>query len=150
MNANLMHRRTRRLVAAAVVTPLLAVSAAGVGLAETRPLTWTFDKCAVSGTVWEGSATGLGTTVPLRTELTSGAPTGNEHGRVLLVTFDWQVGEVYLAELKGTLNGQTGGVVMNGTITEGEYAGSQVHEEGQLYDAEHFCFRGTITVLPNT
>ena len=146
MTTTIQPRRGRRAITATALAPLLALAGAGVAQAHSAPLTWTFYKCAVSATTWEGAATRLGTTVPLRTELTGGW--GSAH--ILHVTLDWQVGDLYLARLEGTLNQQTGAVVMNGTVAEGDHAGSQVHEEGQLYDAEHGCFAGTITVLPST
>jgi hypothetical protein len=146
MTATIQPRRGRRAIAATAIAPLLALAYAGAAHADSAPLTWTFDKCPVSASVWEGTATGLGTTVPLRTELTGGWAAAH----ILHVTFDWEVGDLYVARLSGTLNQKTGAVVMNGTVAEGDYAGSQVHEEGQLYDADRGCFAGTITVLPAT
>jgi hypothetical protein len=146
MATTIQRRRGRRAIAATAIAPLLALAGASMAQADSAPLTWTFDKCAVSATTWEGTATGLGTTVPLRTELTGGWASAH----IVHVTFDWQVGDLYLAGLEGTLNQQTGAVVMNGTVAEGDHAGSRVHEEGQLYDADRGCFAGTITVLPAT
>lgn len=37
---------------------------------------------------------------------------------------------------------------MNGQVTEGSHVGSQVHEEGQLYDMTNSCFARTIQVMP--
>ena len=147
MTTTIQPRRGRRAITAIALAPLLALAGAGAAHADSAPLRWTFDKCAANTPgVWEGTATGFGATVPLRTELTGGW----ESAHILHVTFDWQVGDLYLARLEGTLNQQTGAVVMNGTVAEGDYAGSQVHEEGQLYDAARSCFAGTITVLPAT
>ena len=143
MTTTIQRRRGRRAIAATAIAPLLALAGAGAAHASSAPLTWTFDKCAVSASTWEGTATGLGATVPLRTQLTSAW----QASHILHVTFDWEVGDLYLAPLKGTLNLETGAVVMNGTVAEGDYAGSQVHEEGQLYDGARGCFAGTITVL---
>jgi hypothetical protein len=126
--------------------PLLALAGAGVAHAESAPLTWTFDKCATSGSTWDGTATGPEGTVDLRTALTD----LRESTYIWHVTLDWEVGDLYLARLSGTLNLKTGAVVMNGTVAEGDYAGRQVHEEGQLYDAANGCFAGTITVLQSS
>lgn len=146
MKAKLKTRHVRpTLAAAAAIAPLLVLAPAGTARAD-APLTWTFDKCATKQDgVWKGTAT-LDTTEKLRTELTS----ASQSGQILHVTFDWEVGNLFLAPLSGTLNLDTGAVVMNGTITEGAYAGSNVHEEGQLYDAENSCFAGTLTVQPAT
>lgn len=146
MTSSTWSRRGRRLVAATAVAPLVALAAAGGAGASSAPLTWTFDKCAVSGGTWEGTATRGGTTEGLRTELTG----LDETGSVWHVTFDWHVGTRFVAPLRGTLNLNTGAVVMNGTVARGEHTGSQVHEEGQLYDPQRLCFAGSITVLPAT
>ncbi|KRC91069.1 hypothetical protein ASE25_21835 [Terrabacter sp. Root85] len=87
-----------------------------------------------------------GATASLRTRLTS----VRAGGTVLHVTFDWEVGETFIAPLTGTLNQSTGAVVMNGVVAEGAHAGSQVHEQGQLYDPDRSCFTGTIQVMPAT
>ena len=58
------------------------------------------------------------------------------------------VGSTYLAQLSGVLNLKTGAVVMKEPVTEGQYAGSQVHEEGKLSDPANSCFAGTIRVMP--
>ncbi len=134
-------------IAAAALAAVAPVALAGPATAAppSAPLTWTFDKCSVGPGAWEGTAQGpTGIAEPLRTQLTSARQTG----KVLQVEFDWHVGTTYLAQLTGTLNLKTGAVVMNGPITEGQYVGSQVHEEGQLYDPVKSCFAGTIQVMP--
>jgi hypothetical protein len=133
-------------IAALALAAAAPVALAGPATAAPQsPLTWTFDKCAVGPGAWQGTATGpTGVAEPLQTQLTSVRQTGS----VLQVEFDWHVGSTYLAQLSGVLNLETGAVVMNGPITEGQFAGSQVHEEGQLYDAANSCFAGTIRVMP--
>jgi hypothetical protein len=131
------------LVLAATAPVALAGPAAAVP--ESAPLIWTFDKCSVGPGMWQGTAIGpTGASESLETQLTSSRQTGN----VLQVEFNWQVGTTYLAQLSGILNLKTGAVVMNGPVTEGQYVGSQVHEEGQLYDPVNSCFSGTIRVIP--
>ena len=146
MTTTIQPRRGRRAIAAIVVAPLLALATAGAADAQSAPLTWTFEKCATGSSTWDGTATGPDGTVDLHTELTG----LRETAHIWHVTLDWEVGDLYVAPLKGTVNLQTGAVVMTGTVAEGDHAGSQVHEEGQLYDAERECFAGTITVLPAT
>ena len=134
------------------ITVLALAAAAPVALAgpataapQSAPLTWTFDKCSVAPGTWQGTAYGpTGVAEPLQTQLTG----SQRAGSVLQVEFDWHVGTTYLAQLSGVLNLNTGAVVMNGQVTEGQYAGSQVHEEGQLYDPANLCFAGTIQVMP--
>ena len=55
-------------------------------------------------------------------------------------------GQSFVADLSGVLNIETGAVVMNGTVVEGYLLGAQVHEEGQLIDADTLRFQGTIQV----
>ena len=132
-------------VALAAAVPIALVQPAAAS--DSAPLIWSFDKCAVADGVWHGTAQGpTGVSEPLETRLTGLRQTDS----VLHVDFDWQVGDTYLAQLSGILNLKTGAVVMTGRVAEGQYAGSQVHEEGQLYDAENSCFAGTIRVLPAT
>lgn len=116
--------------------------------APNQPVRLEFAKCAIAEGVWEGTVTGdIGG--DLRTELTSLRITGP----IWHVDFNWIVtaGEQsFVAALSGTLNTLTGRVVMNGTVIEGYLAGAQVHEQGQLVDAENSCFVGTIRVMPAT
>jgi hypothetical protein len=143
MRLHHLGRRGLPIAALAAAVPLaLAQPAAASPLSA--PLTWTFDKCAVGPGVWQGTAHGpAGTSESLTTNLTSARQTDS----VLHVDFDWHVGDTYLAQLTGTLNLKTGAVVMNGQVAEGSYVGSQVHEEGQLYDPINSCFAGTIQVM---
>ena len=136
----------RGLSIAAVVTAIpLAVAQPAAADANSAPLIWAFDKCSAGPGVWQGTAYGpTGAPEPLETRLTSLW----EADGVLHVDFDWYVGNTYLAQLTGILNLNTGAVVMNGQVLEGSYVGSQVHEEGQLYDAARSCFAGTIQVMP--
>ena len=130
---------------ALAATAPVALAGSATAAAQSAPLTWTFDKCSVGPGAWQGTATGpSGVAEPLQTQLTNYRQTGS----VLQVEFDWHVGSTYLAQLSGVLNLKTGAVVMNGTVTEGQYVGSQVHEEGQLYDPANSCFAGTIRVMP--
>jgi hypothetical protein len=128
----------------AVAAPVALVQPA-TAVPDSAPLIWTFDKCAVGPGVWHGTAHGpTGASEPLETQLTSIRQTAD----VLHVDFNWYVGTTYLAKLSGVLNLKTGAVVMNGQVAEGQYTGSQVHEEGQLYDPANSCFAGTISVMP--
>jgi len=130
---------------ALAATAPVALAGSATAAPQSAPLTWTFDKCAVGTGAWQGTAHGpTGVAEPLQTQLTSSRQTDS----VLQVEFDWHVGTTYLAQLSGILNLKTGTVVMNGQVTEGQYAGSQVHEEGQLYDPANSCFAGTIRVMP--
>jgi len=126
-------------------TPLLWLTTTATADAASAPLSWTFDKCATAPGTWHGTVTTPnGGTEQLRTTLTDVWGSGE----VLHVGFDWAVGDEFVAHLTGTLNQNTGDVVMNGQVIEGADAGSQAHEEGHLYDVTRSCFTGTVRVMP--
>src|SRR5215475_16026940 len=113
--------------AALTATAILAVPALADGAA---PAYVTFDKHAVGPGEFAGT--------------TGGAAPGTVHticnltplNEILYqLTCDWQISagqHSFYAPLTGTLNWQTGDVVMNGHIASGWQAGHQVHETGHL------------------
>jgi hypothetical protein len=131
-------------VCAAVTAPAIM---AGPALADgARPTYVTFDKHYVGDGQFEGT--------------TGGAAPGTVHtvcnlapnSAVLVrLTCDWQIsaGErSFDAPLTGTLNWETGNVVMNGEVASGWQAGAQVHETGHLVNPETLEFAGTIRIQP--
>lgn len=120
--------------------PLAAVNAAPVRLE--------FHKCMVDPAgVWEGQVTG-DINGDLQTVLTDLRVTG----AIWHVRFDWIISgdDAFTADLAGTLNTRTGGVVMNGRVVDGHLDGARVHEQGELVDPVNSCFAGTIDILPAT
>jgi hypothetical protein len=139
-------RRTILLLAAVIAVASLNAAAAPQAGASSAPVQLTFDKSAVSAGVWQGTVAGdlSGGLTTVLTELRIAGPVGH-------VRFDWIVdagGSSFVADLRGTLNTETGAVVMNGTVVEGFLEGAQVHEEGQLVDPAALRFRGTIRLMP--
>jgi hypothetical protein len=64
---------------------------------------------------------------------------------------DWQISagpRSFDAPLTGTLNWQTGNVVMNAAIATGWQQGAQVHETGHLVNPAMLEFAGTIQIQP--
>jgi hypothetical protein len=123
---------------------------AGPALADgAAPAYVTFDKHAL-GPDYPGQFAGT----------TGGAAPGTVHTTCNLtplnetlyqVTCDWQISagqHSFDAPLTGTLNWQTGDVVMNGRIASGWQAGHQVHETGHLVDPAVLEFAGTIQIQP--
>jgi hypothetical protein len=113
-----------------------------------RPVELSFDKTAVAQGVWQGTVDGdiSGTLTTMLTELRITGP-------IWHVRFEWDISagdRSFVADLSGTLNNETGAVVMNGTVVEGFLLGAQVHEEGQLVDAATLRFVGSIRVMPAT
>ena len=67
------------------------------------------------------------------------------------LTCDWQISagqHSFHAPLTGTVNWQTGDVVMNGQVATGWQAGAQVDETGHLVDAATLEFAGIIRIQP--
>lgn len=112
------------------------------------PVNLSFYKCAVSEGVWGGTVSG-----DIEGELTT-IPTSMDTSQpVWQVEFEFIIDagdESMTIHLKGTLNTNTGQVVMNGEVADGYLQGAQVHEMGQLVDAERSCFEGTIRINPRT
>ena len=74
-------------------------------------------------------------------------------GPIWHVQFDWIVSagpKSFVARLDGTLNTNTGVVVMNGTVIDGWLLGARVHEEGQAQDPAGARFVGSIQIAPAT
>jgi hypothetical protein len=133
-----------------VATTAVAAGAAGApsASASNEPVRLVFDKSISDPVahVWTGTVSG-DVSGGLTTRLTS----LRVSGPVWQVRFDWIVdaGEhSFVADLGGTLNTDTGQVVMNGTVVEGWLRGAQVHEEGQLVDPATLRFIGEIRVMP--
>jgi hypothetical protein len=129
---------------------VFATTAIAVGAAAARganePVRIQFDK-SISDTafVWTGTVSG-DVSGALTTRLTELRVTGP----IWHVRFDWIVGgnRAFVADLSGTLNTQTGRVVMHGTVVRGWLSGAQVHEEGQLVDPAKLRFTGEIRIAP--
>ena len=144
-----MFKPTRAIAGTAVVcsavlaTASLAAPALADGIA---PSYVTFDKHYVGSGQFEGT--------------TGGAAPGTVHTACNLVprssvlvqlSCDWQISagqHSFDASLTGTVNWQTGDVVMNGRVASGWQAGTQVHETGHLLDAAALEFAGTIRIQP--
>ena len=144
-----MFKPIRAIAGTAVVCSavLAAASLAAPALADgIAPSYVTFDKHYVGSGQFEG--------------VTGGAAPGTVHTACNLVprnavlvrlSCDWQISagqRSFDAPLTGTLNWQTGDVVMNGRVASGWQAGAQVHETGHLLDAAALEFAGTIRIQP--
>jgi hypothetical protein len=155
---SVMTVRSSTRLRVSVLVGLMAAGLLSVGLSfaapasATAPLRLTFEKESVGVGVWEGSVSG-DVDGDLTTVLTSCTGPNPCSGTIWHVEFDWIIGagaESFTAHLSGTLNNQTGAVVMDGTVADGFLQGAQVHEEGQLVNAENLRFEGSIRVMPAT
>ena len=146
----------RRPTSALVLLMLAGLLSLGLAHAApasaAAPLNLTFQKESVGAGMWHGTVAGDidGDLTSVLTGCTGPNPCS---GRIWHVEFDWIIAagaESFTAHLSGTLDTQTGQVVMNGTVVDGFLLGAQVHEEGQLVNPATLGFEGTIRVMPST
>ena len=131
------------LVLVSLVMGLFTVSAQSISV----PLALSFEKCDPDrDSVWQGSVSG-----DISADLTTSPTFVDDAQPVWQVAFDFVIdGEDPMKlHLEGTLNTNTGQVVMNGEVIEGALKGARVHEMGQLVDAEESCFEGSIRITPS-
>lgn len=129
---------------------LLVAPQTAIAGPDAAPVRLTFDKTLVDPAgVWQGTIGG-----DVDGDLTTVLTALEVSGAIWLVEFDWIVDtddeQSFTAHLSGILNTNTGKVVMNGTVVEGWLLGAQVHEEGQLVDAQTLQFQGTIRIMPQS
>jgi hypothetical protein len=121
-------------------------ASAASAAASSEPVRLTFDKSAVAPGIWQGTVDGdvSGSLTTILTDL-------RIEGPVWHVRFDWIVsagGSSFVADLRGTLNTETGAVVMNGTVVDGLLEGARVHERGRLVDPAALRFQSSIRLMP--
>ena len=130
-----------------VVAVLAAVVAAPAATSSSAPVRLTFEKVNQGNATWSGSVSG-----DISGGLTTELKTLRVAGPIWHVTFDWIVSsgeKSFTARLKGTVNTETGRVVMNGRVVEGYLLGARVAERGQLINANGDA-AGTIRIMPAT
>jgi hypothetical protein len=146
-------RGSKRLRATALVALMAAVLLfLAVPARASSPVNLTFEKEAVAPGAWEGTVSG-DINGDLKSFLTACTGPNPCSGRIWHVEFDWVIdagAESFTAHLSGVLNNVTGSVVMNGRVVDGFLEGAQVHEAGQLVNAETLGFEGTIRIMPAT
>jgi len=144
-----MFKSIRMIAGSAAACAALAapVVMAAPALADgAAPSYVTFDKHYVGSGQFEGTTGGAAPgTVRTICNLAPNNPV------LVQLACDWQISagqRSFDAPLTGTLNWQTGNVVMNGEIASGWQAGAQVHETGHLVNAATLEFAGTIRIEP--
>jgi hypothetical protein len=104
------------------------------------PVTMTFDKVFMPAQgsetflVWHGTATLGGVSAPLVSSIDLTLPGTRWAGPTLYATVRWEVtGDLEtVIETVGVVNFNNGIVRTNGQVVSGPYAGSRVHQQGQL------------------
>lgn len=128
-----------------VIAVLVAAIAAPAATASSAPVRLTFEKVNQFDGTWKGSVAG-----DIEGGLTTRILSLREAGPIWHVTFDWIVDagdKSFTARLNGTVNTETGRVVMNGRVVEGYLLGARVAERGQLINANGDAV-GTIRLMP--
>jgi hypothetical protein len=117
-----------------------AANAAAQASPPARPATMTFDKVFMPNQgsetllVWHGTATMKGISGTLVSSIDLTAPGTRWAGSTLHATVLWVVTGDLETEIEtiGVVNFNNGIVRTNGKVVSGPYAGSQVHQQGQL------------------
>jgi hypothetical protein len=111
----------------------------------TAPIELSFVETAVADSLWLGTVGGDLTGL-LATRLTEKCVAGP----IWHVRSDWIIragDRSFVADLRGTLNTNTGQAEMHGTVVDGYLLGARVHEEGQLADTATQRFEGSIRLM---
>jgi hypothetical protein len=132
------------LVAAAAVVGVVAFGAAQAS-ASSAPIVIPYAKTCDDTGHCEGTAGDGGT---LEMQITSFRATGN--AAQLTLTESITVGDIsFTAEMNGHAS-PAGFIVLNGTVTEGSFAGAQVHQRSNLVgiDGTTTSWTGELQLLP--
>jgi hypothetical protein len=132
------------LVAAMAVVGVVAFGAAQAS-ASSAPIVIPYTK-----TCDESAGTCVGTTADgdaLKMEVTGFRATGNA---AQLTLTEWITGDISItAEMNGHVS-PAGFIVLNGTVTEGPFAGAQVHQRSNLVGVEGTttAWTGELRIMP--
>ena len=125
------------------VVAILALSAPA--LAAQSPIVLEFEKSNAADGYYVGTIDGGGT---LQMWLAGRELHGNTQHFTATVQVDGSSAGSFTAVVRGKINLQTGAVVLNGTVTEGDYEGARVSEQSQLIGFSPLTFAGTISIMP--
>ena len=130
----------RSIVASMLASALLAGVALG---ADQRPVVLEFEKQWAAPDYYAGTVEGGGT---IEMWLFEKRVIGNTQHFSANVAVTVPNQGALTAVVSGKINFSTGRVALNGTVTSGWLAGSQVHEESQLVDPTTGSFVGMIRI----
>ena len=134
----------RKWIAAAVLATAAAVATGSTAAASSAPIVITYEKqCFANGTC-VGTTEGGGTIVM---QVMSFRATGD----AAHLTFTESVtdgGDIsFTAEMTATAS-PAGFIVLNGIVTEGSFAGAQVHQRSNLVDPVANTWTGQLRIMP--
>jgi hypothetical protein len=131
-------RSTLLLCVALLLSPYAA--------AQHPTVTLSFSKALVGEGVWEGTISGE-VQGKLRTVLVF----ADQSDPVWRVELEWFIeaddpNKSFVARLRGTINTESGAVVLNGEITEGYLVGSSIREQGQMLETAEAPVSGMVII----
>jgi hypothetical protein len=131
------------LLAAVVAVVGVVAFGAAKASASSAPIVIPYEKTCV-GAVCTGEAGG----VTIRMDVTDFQPTGN--AAKLTLTERITVRDIsFTAEMKGNVS-PAGFIVLNGTVTEGSFAGARIHQRSDLMGIEGGAtlWKGELRLMP--
>lgn len=143
----------RKWIAAAVLATAAAAATGSTAAASSAPIVISYEKQCDAASGQCVGTTGSGGTIVM--QVTSFRPTG----RAAHLTFtecvtDGEFTEcltdgdiLFRAEMSGTFS-PAGFIVLNGTVTEGSFAGAQVHQRSNLVDPAANTWTGELRIMP--
>jgi hypothetical protein len=141
----------RKWIAAAILATAAAAATGSTAAASSAPIVISYEKQCGGGQCV--GTTGSGDTLVM--QVTS----FRETGRAAHLTFTECVTDgdftecltdgdiLFRAEMSGTFS-PAGFIVLNGTVTEGSFAGAQVHQRSNLVDPVTDTWRGQLRIMP--
>jgi hypothetical protein len=149
----------RKWIAAAVLATAAAAATGSTAAASSAPIVITYEKqCDAASGRCVGTA---GSGGEIEMQVTSFRPTGAAahltftecvtDGDIISFTVEECVtdGDIisFTAEMKATFS-PAGFIVLNGTVTEGSFAGAQVHQRSNLVDPVADTWTGELRIMP--
>ena len=133
----------RKWIAAAVLATAAAAATGSTAAASSAPIVIPYAKQCDANGHCVGTA-GSGGTIEM--QVTSFRATGDA---AHLTFTEWVTdGDVsFRAEMSATLS-PAGFIVLNGTVTEGSFAGAQVHQRSNLVDPVANTWMGELRIMP--
>jgi hypothetical protein len=134
----------RKWIAAAVLATAAVAATGSTAAASSAPIVITYAKqCDASGHCV--GTTGSGGKFEM--QVTSFRATGDAAHLTAWTESVTDGGISFRAELTGTTS-PAGFIVLNGTVTEGSFAGAQVHQRSNLVDAAANTWTGELQIMP--
>ena len=133
-----------RLLSMAMALMAVLALTAPVGATQ-RTIVLDFEKERRADGTYLGTIEGGGT---IEMSLFDSEVIGNTQHFSATVEVDGSTAGSFTAVVSGQINFSTGRAVLNGSVTDGDLEGAQIHEESQLVGFEPLRFIGTVRLMP--